>query len=207
MNEIVIVDAKMGNLRSVQNAFNHVGLGAQCSSDPAEIATAQAVVLPGVGAFERAINNLHSFGLVEPLKSHAAMGKPLLGICVGMQLRADKSEEFGFHQGLGIIPGSVIRLRPAVEAVPVPNIGWNEIKPVKQGVLFAGAGGGHFYHVHSYHMVCANIEDVAATINYGEQIVTTAVEHGNIFGVQFHPEKSQNSGLDLIERFGKKVYG
>ncbi len=205
MAGIVVIDADVGNLRSVENAFNRVGINTQRSRDPSQIASAQAIILPGVGAFGRAMNNLQEFGLVENLKAHAAAGKPLLGICLGMQLLAGESEEFGIYRGLGIIPGRVQRLKPGIVGERVPNIGWNEVEPTKKGILFPDGQVSFYYHVHSYHIVCEDKSDVAAVINYGGQKVTVSVERNNIYGVQFHPEKSQNAGLDLIERFGRHI--
>jgi imidazole glycerol-phosphate synthase subunit HisH len=204
--DIVIVDADMGNLKSVQNAFNRVGLNTEISREPGRVTDADAVVLPGVGAFEKAVHNLESFGLNPVLKAHVKSGKPLLGICLGMQLLADKSEEFGLHTGLGIIQGRIVKLSPVAKNARVPNIGWHEVNfrnRSENSIFSSELNSSFFYHIHSYHMVCETANDVAATINYGGLEVVVAVQRDNIIGVQFHPEKSQNSGLDLIERFGQ----
>lgn len=208
MADIVIVDADIGNIRSVENAFGRVGLKTKVSRDPEIVAAADAVVLPGVGAFKKAIHNLECFGLIPVLKSHVQTRKPLLGICLGMQLLADESEEFGLHPGLGFISGRVVKLSPKDRNILVPNIGWHKVNLnySNGNLLFPSDSRDHyFYHVHSYHMQCNDTANVTATISYGGQEIVVAVQRDNVFGVQFHPEKSQNSGLDLIERFGKLV--
>lgn len=172
-------------------------------SRASEIEHADAIVLPGVGAFAAAMDSLKARRLVDPLRRRiGAGGVPLLAICLGMQLLAETSEENGAHEGLGLIPGRVIRLEPNGAAFRVPNIGWYACRPLKDGALFQQrCASESFYFVHSYHLACTDADTVAATIDYGGQPVTAAVERGNILGCQFHPEKSQDSGLQLLRRF------
>jgi imidazole glycerol-phosphate synthase subunit HisH len=200
---IVLIDIETSNLRSVINAFDRVGATLTVSSDPRDVANANAIVLPGVGAFERGMAGLHKFGLVDALKRRVAdEGIPLIGICLGMQLLAEVSYEHGTHEGLGLIKGEVKKLHPVEAGYPVPNIGWCDTLPKKQGVLFPDmATARSFYFVHGFQVECADQDNVAATINYGGQLVTAAIECDNIFGAQFHPEKSQDDGLDLLSRF------
>ena len=198
--EITIVDAGISNIRSVENAFRHVGASVRTVTQAEDVAVADAVVLPGVGAFEAAMRALNAGGLVGVLRDKAASGAPMLGVCLGMQLYADASEEFGEHPGLGVVPGRVVQLSPSDPQTRVPNIGWHSVMPTDDTGLF-GVRSGYFYHVHSYHFRCDDPADVAATIEYGGETVAVAIERGNLFGVQFHPEKSQDEGLDLIARF------
>ena len=200
MTQIAVIDAGIGNLRSVENAFERIGCAARTVTSAREIIGADAIVLPGVGAFEAAMNALNARGLIEPIKAKAAHGTPLLGLCLGMQLYADVSEEFGEHAGLELVSGRVVRLTPKEPGFRVPNIGWHAVSPANNSPLF-GKNIEYFYHVHSYHFRCANPAHIAATIEYGGETIVVAVQRGNIFGVQFHPEKSQDAGLDLIARF------
>lgn len=202
-NRIAVVDAGLGNLGSVANSFVRVGAQPYLVETPEKLEGAHAIVLPGVGAFAEAMANLSSRGFVEPLRAHAAKGGHLMGICLGMQLLADVSEEHGEWQGLGIIPGRVRRLSPLDPAARVPHIGWAEAVPSKGNVLLPTPGS--FYHVHSYWFDCADPADIAATIDHGGRRVTVAIERGPIMGVQFHPEKSQDDGLDLLARFVQSV--
>jgi glutamine amidotransferase len=200
---IVMIDTGTCNLRSVGNAFRRIGAPIMASADAKVVAAAAAIVLPGVGAFERGMAGLRDFGLIEILKTRVVGdGVPLIGICLGMQLLADESDEHGRHAGLGLIGGRVERLNPREAGCPVPNIGWCDTRPIKACTLFPDLSAREsFYHVHSYWLRCAEPADVAAEIDYGGERVTIAVERGNILGVQFHPEKSQDSGLDLLHRF------
>ncbi|MCX5876794.1 MAG: imidazole glycerol phosphate synthase subunit HisH [Deltaproteobacteria bacterium] len=198
---IVIIDSKIANLGSVVAAFRHLGEAVTISDDPDIVASAEGLVLPGVGAFADGMESLQRLGLDGPIRSAAAKGKPILGICLGMQLLAEESEEFGNHKGLGLIPGRVVRLAPK-SGERVPNIGWCDVYPAGDSSIFCDiTAGTAFYFVHSYHFLCNNRENSVAVIDFGHEPVTVAVERGNIFGVQFHPEKSQDAGLGVLEAF------
>ncbi len=204
---ITIIDYEMGNLRSVEKAFEELGFAARVSCDPQDIASADKVVLPGVGAFRDCINNLRAGGFVEPLLNHVATGKPLLGICVGMQMLFDESAEFGRHQGLGLIPGKVVRfpagMVEAGERLKVPHMGWNTIRLRQPSPLFAGVADGNFvYFVHSYYCAAENPADVAASCRYGDIEFCASLWRDNIMATQFHPEKSQTIGLTIFKNFG-----
>lgn len=200
---LAIVDTGTCNLSSVANALRRVGAETSTVSSAAELEGADAIVLPGVGAFGAAMDSLRARGLIVSLRRRAgAGGTPLLAICLGMQMLAEASEENGTHEGLGLIPGRVVLLQSRDPAFRVPNIGWYRCHPTKDGSLFRrDRDAESFYFVHSYHLACTEPKDVAATIDYGGAAVTAAVERGNIFGCQFHPEKSQDSGLELLRRF------
>lgn len=205
--KLTMIDLKMGNLQSVLEAFKRVGAEIKIITQPQDIEQANVVILPGVGAFGDGMATLRQKGLVEPVRRHAIeQKKPLLGICIGMQLLADEGEEHGLHQGLGLIPGRVIRLDPPEPRYRVPNMGWCDVTVVKKdSILFAGLPEVEaFYFAHSYHFHCSNPADVAATFEYGD-CLTAVVERDNIFGVQFHPEKSQDAGLNVIEMFLKHM--
>jgi len=196
---VTIIDYGMGNIRSVQNALEWLGLAHQLSSDPAMIERGEKLLLPGVGSFREAMENIHHRGLAEPIKVAVAKGTPLLGICLGMQLLADTGTEDGSSEGLGLISGDVIRLDNT--RLPIPHVGFNAAKTKKESRLFASQHSADYYFVHSYHLCCNDPADIAATTNYGQEFVS-AVERGNIFGAQFHPEKSQSNGLNLLRNFG-----
>jgi glutamine amidotransferase len=205
---ITIIDYEMGNLRSVEKAFEKLGFEAQVSSNPEHLLTADKIVLPGVGAFRDCINNLRAGGFVEPLLEHVEAGKPLLGICVGMQMLFDQSEEFGCHQGLGLIPGQVKRFPAGMEEggerLKVPHMGWNTITLEKESPIFSTVKDGSFvYFVHSYYCAADNAEDIAATCRYGDVEFCASVWRDNIMATQFHPEKSQDIGLKIFANFGK----
>lgn len=199
---IAMIDMDMGNLQSVLEAFHRIGAEVVVTARPEDVETASAVILPGVGAFGDGMDSLGQRGLVEPLRRHALVErKPLFGICIGMQLLADEGEEFGLHRGLGLIRGRVTRLRPVAPGDRVPNMGWCDVTPAKREVLFADVEQDAFYFAHSYCLECVQPEDVAATFNYGGCRIAAAVERANIFGVQFHPEKSQDAGLNVLAAF------
>ena len=198
----------MGNLRSVEKAFESLGFAVRVSADPRDITTADKVVLPGVGAFRDCINNLRSGGFVEPLLEHIAVKKPLLGICVGMQMLFDVSEEFGQHQGLGLIPGKVVRFPSGMveggERLKVPHMGWNNISLKQQSPLFNGIDDGSFvYFVHSYYCAAENESDVAASCRYGDVEFCASLWRDNIMATQFHPEKSQTVGMNVFRNFAE----
>lgn len=204
---INIIDYEMGNLRSVEKAFERLGFAARVSSRPEDITAADKVVLPGVGAFRDCITNLRQGGFVEPLLEHIRAGKPLLGICVGMQMLFDESEEFGRHQGLGLIPGKVVRFPSGMvengERLKVPHMGWNNIQLKKPSPIFNGVADGSFvYFVHSYYCAAENADDVAASCRYGDVEFCASLWRDNIMATQFHPEKSQDIGLQIFTNFG-----
>ncbi len=195
---IAILDYGIGNLASVQKAFAKVGAGAKVTSSPDEIAGAEKVVLPGVGAFGKAAEHLAERGLVEPVRKAIANGKPFLGICLGMQLLFEASEEAPGVKGLGIFKGEVKRFQNVSK---VPQIGWNEVRQAKLSPLFASIPeAAFFYFVHSYYVAPQDRATVLALADYGGEYAV-AVGRDNIWGVQFHPEKSQAWGLALLKGF------
>ncbi len=196
---LAVIDCGMGNLRSVVKALEFVGFEeVKTVSVPEEIKRADAVVFPGQGAFRKAMENLYRLGLVEPILESIREGKPFLGICLGLQLLFDRSEEHGISDGLGVLRGEV-RLLP--RGVKLPHIGWNQIEKQKDSALFESIkDGDFFYFVHSYRVVPEDRGVVATITEYGEPFVS-AVEKDNIMAVQFHPEKSQKKGLRLLENF------
>lgn len=199
---ITIIDSGIANIASVTSAFRRLGAASRVTREPSELENAHAIVLPGVGAFADGMDSLRKCALVTPIKQAAARGTPILGICLGMQLLADASEEFGEHAGLGLVPGRVVQLQPGTTSERVPNIGWCDVEHREGSRLFAGTPAGRaFYFVHSFHMRCADEKDVSASITFGGVSVTAAVERGNVLGVQFHPEKSQDAGLGVMENF------
>ena len=205
---INIIDYEMGNLRSVEKAFETLGFEARVSADPQDIVTADKVVLPGVGAFADCIHTLREGGFVEPLLAHVAAGKPLLGICVGMQMLFDESEEFGRHQGLGLVAGKVVRFPSGMveggERLKVPHMGWNNIHLKTDSPLLAGIADQSFvYFVHSYYCAAENQAEVAASCRYGEVEFCASIWRDNIMATQFHPEKSQGIGLNIFKNFGE----
>jgi glutamine amidotransferase len=197
---IAVVDYGMGNRRSVEKALEHVGARAEITRDHDVLASADGLVVPGVGAFPRAMRNLHELGLSEVIVERAAAGTPVLGICLGMQVLLERSVEFEQTAGLGLIAGEVTPLRTG--GLRLPHIGWNRVEFVRSSPLTESLppGGAHFYHVHSLVPRPADDEDVLATSEYGERFVT-AVRRGAVFGVQFHPEKSSTHGLALLRNF------
>lgn len=199
-----LIDYGMGNLRSVSKALEKVGLKPLITSDAHIVSKADAVVLPGVGAFKDAVQNLKKAGLFPAVIRHIEKGKPYLGICLGLQLLFERSYEFGTEEGFGLLEGDVVLLPTTVK---VPHIGWNQVWKKKDNLLFENIkDGDYFYFVHSYRVVPKKSEVIAALTDYGINFVS-AVEYGNVFGVQFHPEKSQKLGLKVLENFKKVVYG
>ena len=198
--QIAIVDYGMGNRRSVQKALEHVGARAQITRDPAEIQAADGVVVPGVGAFPLAMRNLGELGLDATLHAVAASGRPLLGICLGMQVLFEHSEEFGTTDGLGLIGGAVTPLQ--APGLRIPHIGWNDVRFERPSPLTAGLPGSGcaFYHVHSMAAHPSDPADVVGTTEYGERFATM-VARGSVLGVQFHPEKSSGPGLNMLAGF------
>ncbi len=202
MSRIAIIDYQMGNLRSVQKGFEKVGHAAVITSDPAELARAERIVLPGVGAFPDAIAELRRRGLVEPIKQAIAAGKPFLGICLGLQLLFETGYEGGMHEGLGILRGKVVRFELPHE-FKVPHMGWNR-GSIRQPapILKDIADGTHFYFVHSYYVVPEDPSLIAIEADYGHPFCA-AIWRDNLFATQFHPEKSQTEGLKLLKNFAE----
>ncbi len=202
---IAIIDYGMGNLRSVQKGFERVGFPAEVTADPARILEADKVVLPGVGAFRDCIYNLEQGGFIEPVLQIVKEGRPFLGICLGLQLLFTESEEFGLYKGLGIIPGRVVRFPDRMtengEKLPVPQIGWNQISLKADVPFFEGIqNNSNVYFVHSYYVKPDDISVTAATCCYGVEFCA-AIQLDNIIATQFHPEKSQTIGLQMLKNF------
>jgi glutamine amidotransferase len=202
---IAIIDYGVGNLRSVQKAFEAIGQQAEVTSDKAVIEAASHVVLPGVGAFGAAASTLRSHGLEDVARDAALSGRPFLGICVGMQLLFDVSYEYGEHVGLGLLPGSVVSFDTSNPQAKVPQIGWNAIEWQKDNSLTAAVPSGSMaYFVHSFYCKPLESSDVLATTFHGIGYAS-AVQRGNITGVQFHPEKSGDVGLALIRAWAESA--
>jgi glutamine amidotransferase len=206
---IAIVDYGMGNLRSVHKALERVDYDAQVTADPQGVMDATKIILPGVGAFRDCMRNLEEFRLLKPMIRSIEAGKPFLGICLGLQLLFEESDEFGLHKGMGILPGRVTRFPEDIQDLdtnqpyPIPHMGWNTIEIKKESPLFSGIeSGAFFYFVHSYYALPHNPTDIAATTPYGIEFAS-AVQRDNIYAVQFHPEKSQAVGLRLLKNFGR----
>ncbi|CAM4514975.1 glutamine amidotransferase [Paenibacillus endophyticus] len=195
---IAIIDYGMGNLHSVSKAVERLGYEAVITDDPQTIAAAAGAILPGVGAFGDAMQNLRETKLDEVAKAYAASGKPMLGICLGMQLLFTASEEYGMHEGLNLLPGKVVRFAGDYK---IPHMGWNKLSFLQeQSPLFNGLTEGHVYFVHSFHAKVEQASDLLATTDYYQQ-VTAIVGRGNVFGMQFHPEKSGDLGMQLLGSF------
>ncbi|GAX90803.1 imidazole glycerol phosphate synthase subunit HisH [Effusibacillus lacus] len=197
---IAIIDYGMGNLRSVQKAFEKVGHSAVITNNPQEVLAADGVLLPGVGAFGDAMDHLRQLGLVDPIKRVAAQDVPLLGICLGMQLLFTTSEEHGFHQGLDLIPGHVKRFRGDFK---IPQVGWNSLDIQQRHPLLEGVRDNDYvYYVHSYYVEPVDRGIILASSNYHGE-VPGVVGSKNVFGIQFHPEKSSSVGLRMLDNFGR----
>lgn len=209
MKRVTIIDYGSGNLRSVARAVQRCGAEPIVTSDPDEVARAERLLLPGVGAFATGMAGLHERGLVEPIRRFAASGRQMLGICLGMQMLASVSEEFGLHEGLGLIGGRVVPL-PKLEVdgriEKIPHIGWEAIEGTAAGswsdsIFEHTAPGAAVYLVHSYHVVPDNPAHVLATYGFGDQKISAAIRSRNITGCQFHPEKSGPEGLRILSAF------
>ncbi len=197
---IVIVDYNMGNLRSVSKALEHLGASVKISSSPEEIQNADKLVLPGVGAFGDACKELKALNLFEPIREFSKKKKPFLGICLGLQLLFDRSEESPEAAGLGIFEGTVKAFRS--KTVKIPHMGWNNAKLVKKHPYTEGlAQDSFFYFVHTYYAVPVQKEIVAAECTYGEETFPAMIGDGPVFATQFHPEKSQAAGLKILKNF------
>jgi len=199
---IAIIDYGMANLRSVQKAFEEVVAAAEIVSQPDQIRQADKIVLPGVGAFQDAVKTLRASGLVEPIKQHIQSGRLFLGICLGLQMLFDVSYEDGEHQGLGIVPGKVVRFDvDQKRGLKVPHMGWNQLQIKRPSPLLKGLPAGcGVYFVHSYHVVPTDSSVVATTTDYGGEFVSS-IWRDNLLATQFHPEKSQKIGLQILANF------
>ncbi|MEC7887944.1 MAG: imidazole glycerol phosphate synthase subunit HisH [SAR324 cluster bacterium] len=194
----VIIDYKVGNLHNLKNALDFSAVETQLVSAADEVRKADRILLPGVGAFSPAMEQLRKSGMLEALQEKVDGGTPLLGICVGAQLLMDISEEDGTHAGLGWIPGKVKRFQHQLK---IPQMGWNQVSQQKEDPLFKEvADDKHFYFVHSYHLLPENIDHILGFSSYGYDFASV-VRKENLWGVQFHPEKSQNAGLQLLKNF------
>lgn len=197
---ISIIDYDMGNLRSVQKAFQYLGTEAQVVRHPEEIEAAERLVLPGVGAFRDAINALQERDLIDPIHSFVKSGRPLLGICLGLQLFFDKSYEDGEFEGLGLLPGEVVRFKEQ-PGLKIPHMGWNELIIERESPLLKDLEqGDHTYFVHSYHAVPTDDSIVVASSEHGEKFISVA-QRDNVYATQFHPEKSQAVGQTILRNF------
>lgn len=200
---LAVIDYGAGNLRSVLHALKYLGIegdAVRLVRAPDDLRGADRIILPGVGAFGAGMQQLHAQGIVTPLKEAVARGVPYLGICLGMQFLFERSDEMGDHAGLGVLPGVVTRI-PDRPGLKVPHMGWNQLRQTRPSPLLDGLGGDTYvYFVHSYHCVPADTADTLATVEYGQDIVV-AVQRDNVYGVQFHPEKSQQAGLRLLTNF------
>jgi imidazole glycerol-phosphate synthase subunit HisH len=209
---IAIVDYGMGNLRSVSKAFEKVGFPGVVTQDSSLIEKADGLVLPGVGAFKKAMENLEHLRLIDPILAFLQSGKPFLGICLGLQLLFSESEEFSSYKGLGVFKGKVIRFPfsltgapPVRDSLKVPHMGWNSVWiKSKTPALERIQEGTYFYFVHSFFPVPDDPEIITTTTDYGGEFVSS-VGKGNLFACQFHPEKSQSAGLQIVQNFGRLV--
>lgn len=200
---LAVVDYGAGNLRSVVHALNHLGVeNMKVIQDGRDLKGAEKIILPGVGAFGAGMGQLEERNLIQPLKDAARAGIPLLGICVGMQFLFDRSDEMGAFNGLGIIPGYVTRF-PKMANLKVPHMGWNQVRQCRTCELLDELPDDSYgYFVHSYYCTAERSEDVVAQVDYGIPF-TAIVQHENVYGVQFHPEKSQTMGLQIYKNFLK----
>lgn len=204
---VTIIDYGIGNLRSIEKAFEHVGADVQRTDDPESVADASRLVLPGVGAFGACIREIRRRDLERPILDAIAAETPLLGVCVGMQLLFEEGHEKGVHEGLGVLPGHVRHFHEVSgensPSLTVPHMGWNTIEPTRSSALLDDLGdSAHVYFVHSFHALSENEHDVLATTTYGHSF-PSVVQRDHIFGMQFHPEKSQDVGLRLLENFAR----
>jgi imidazole glycerol-phosphate synthase subunit HisH len=200
---IGILDYKMGNLQSIKNSLDYLNIPNRFIDYPNEILNCDKLILPGVGAFGLAMKRLDELGFIEPIKEFVFLGKPLLGICLGMQLLLDSSEEHGHHLGLGLVKGRVLPFKEKISNLPIPHIGWNDISKKKESKLLTNIENkASFYFVHSFYCDLTDKKAVAATTDYGFDF-DSVIESGNIYGCQFHPEKSQKNGMVILENFSE----
>ena len=201
---IAIIDYGMGNLRSVQKAFERVGYEAVVTREAGQIESARGVVLPGVGAFSACMENLGRFGLIEPICDIVRRKKPFLGICLGFQLLFSESEEFGRQKGLDLLPGKVVGFH-SKRGLKVPHMGWNTLHKKKDSAFLEGVPSGEFvYFVHSFYVVPEDVSVIATDTEYGSAFVSS-IATDTLFACQFHPEKSQEIGLRILSNFGRFV--
>ena len=200
MKEVTLIDAGTGNLRSVQKALEAVGAAVERTDDPRRVLSAKRVVLPGVGAFGDFMSGLRARGLEDPVREIAGRGIPLLGICVGMQALFETGEEMGTHAGLGLLRGKVVRFQESL-SLKIPHTGWNQVEIQQESALFNGlTSGTYVYFNHSYYCQAEAASDVIGSTDYGLRYACV-VQRDNLAGVQFHPEKSQASGLRILQNF------
>jgi glutamine amidotransferase len=200
ISEVILIDAGTGNLRSVQKALESLGAAVERTDDPQKVLSGKRVILPGVGAFGDFMSGLRARGLDSVIKEAAARGVPLLGICVGMQAFFEVGQEMGQHQGLGLLPGRVARFEK-MPGIKIPHTGWNQLEAERESSLFDQVDAGAYaYFNHSYFCQPADSSDIIARTEYGHAYAC-AVRRENIYGVQFHPEKSQAVGLQILENF------
>lgn len=204
---IVIIDYGMGNLKSVSNALNHLNIENKISDDINEIRNADGLILPGVGAFPDAMETIEEKGLDKVIKEEVQKGKPLLGICLGMQLLFEKSYEGVEKNGLGLIKGNIVKMNEDKEnSIKIPHIGWNNLVYNKKHSIINNIEEGKFvYYVHSYYAQSYNDEDLIAYSEYGDNKIPGLVSHNNVIGAQFHPEKSGEYGLEMLKNFGELI--
>ncbi len=210
MNAVSIIDYGVGNLLSVARAFHYFGAKVNLVNTPDEILKAERIVLPGVGAFQDGMKGLREFNLVDPIKEYAKSGKPFLGICLGMQMMLTESSEFGEHLGLDLIGGEVEPIpSKGINGVPhkIPHIGWNELAPTEHGGLWSESilknipQSSSVYFVHSYRVIPSNPKTRLADTYYNGQFISAVIKSDNVYGCQFHPEKSGGIGLKIVEQF------
>jgi glutamine amidotransferase len=198
---IAVVNYGIGNLRSLANALDAAKAEYEIVDDPSRLEKFEKIIVPGVGAFGACIGALVERGFKEPVLAHAADGKPLLGICVGMQMLATVGEEFGEHEGLNLIQGRIVKIPRTNAGLRLPHVGWNSLEVKTDSPILADLGHDNTcYFVHSFHFQPDNPDEIAAVVNYGGPVIA-AVAKPPVFGVQFHPEKSQNTGLKILNNF------
>ena len=215
--KVAIIDFDLGNLFSVAQACLKAGIDAEITHDPKTVAAADALILPGVGGFPKAMESLNRRGLVTPIKDAVAAGKPIVGICLGMQLLMESSTEFGSTPGLGLIEGSAVKLPDiagtTARNLPIPNVGWSPVAPVRNGVpwrdtpLSETAPGSMFYFVHSFFVKPKRVQDELASTAFGTTTICAAVARENVFGMQFHPERSGSVGLSVYKTIDRITRG
>ena len=205
MSRIGIINYGVGNLRSVKNSLDYLGIANKIIAKPKDFDQCNKIILPGVGAFSPAMVRLKKLGFDKKIIEFANNGKPILGICLGMQLLFQSSQEGGLHKGLGLIKGEVLPFNKKVKTLPIPHVGWNDIYKNKNSLLFNNIdSGSSFYFVHSFYCKPDEKSATIANTDYGINF-SAAISKGNIFGCQFHPEKSQSTGLKLLENFNKLI--
>ncbi len=210
MSKVTVIDYGASNLLNVVRALEHCGAQVEVTNAPEVILSSMKLVFPGVGAFGQCMDGLRGRGLVQPIKNYVDSGRPFLGICVGMQVMFETGEEFGHHQGLGIVQGTVSKIpNTGKDGRPhkIPHIGWSELLPARDwnGTIFASLSGrttkNYAYFVHSYHGHPTNRDDMLATVDYNGVEICAAIQRGNVYGCQFHPEKSGGLGLSILQKF------